>query len=206
MNPSKSCSGGSTFRPFMSHAGVFDKFPMSSMKMSSSIDKGKGVWSSISSFDPCFGVVSYSNSTLVGKVGISEASGYVMIDSSSDMVGCMGCRSASGVTQRIFSKINFPSSTVQCTKTPPMVISRYSADSVIRLCTKCWMNIASRIDNSGSDMASCLYRDQATPKLIMEINDLQKWEECKAELILQNDQTAMTTTDIELVPLFSPSR
>jgi hypothetical protein len=41
--------------------------------------------------------------------------------------------------------------------------------------------------------------------LILEIDDLGKREECKAELILQNDPTAMTTTDMEFVPLFIPS-
>jgi hypothetical protein len=41
--------------------------------------------------------------------------------------------------------------------------------------------------------------------LITEIDDLRKREECKVKLILQNDPTAMTTTDMELVPLFSPS-
>jgi hypothetical protein len=41
--------------------------------------------------------------------------------------------------------------------------------------------------------------------LITEIDDLRKREECKVKLILQNDPTAMATTDMELVPLFSPS-
>jgi thiamine pyrophosphate-dependent acetolactate synthase large subunit-like protein len=152
--------------------------------------------------------MSYNNSILVGEVGISEASGYVMIGSSLDMVGALGCRLASRVTERIFSRINFPSLIVQCTMTPPEVISRYSADSVLRPCTKCCMNIASGIDNSRPDMASCLYRDQVAPKandITTEIDDLGKKEECKAELIIQNDPIAMTTTDMELVPLFSPS-
>jgi hypothetical protein len=39
----------------------------------------------------------------------------------------------------------------------------------------------------------------------MEADDLGKSEECKAELILQNDPTSMTTTDMELLPLFSSS-
>jgi hypothetical protein len=40
----------------------------------------------------------------------------------------------------------------------------------------------------------------------MDIDDLGKSEECKVELILQNYPTVMTTTDMELVPLFSPYR
>jgi hypothetical protein len=108
MNPFKSCSTGLTFRPFMLQAGAFHKFPMSSIKICSSIDKGKGVWSSICSFEPCSGAMSCSNSTLANEVGIFEALGYVMIDSSSDMVGALGCRSACRVTERIFPGINFP--------------------------------------------------------------------------------------------------
>jgi hypothetical protein len=73
------------------------------------------------------------------------------------MVGALGCRLASRVIKTIFSRINFPSSIVQCTKTPPEVISRYSTDSVLRLFMKCCMNIASGIDNFGPDMARCLY-------------------------------------------------
>jgi hypothetical protein len=157
MNPSKSCSTGLTFKSFMSQVEAFDKLPMSSMKMSSSIDKGKGVCFSISSSEPCFGAVSCSNSTLTGEVGISEASEYVIIDSSSDMVGALGHRSASGVIEGIFSRINFPYLTVRCTKTPLEVISRYSTDSILRPCMKCCMNITSGIDNSEPDMASCLY-------------------------------------------------
>jgi hypothetical protein len=37
-------------RPFKSQAGAFDQFPMSSLKESSSIDKGNGVGSLMSFF------------------------------------------------------------------------------------------------------------------------------------------------------------
>jgi hypothetical protein len=40
----------------------------------------------------------------------------------------------------------------------------------------------------------------------MKIDDLERREECKAELMLENDPTAMTTTNMELAPLFSLSR
>jgi hypothetical protein len=113
MNSVKSCSAGSTFRPFMSQVGNFDiSTTSSSSKRTSSIDKGDGVWSSISSFDPDSGVVSCSNSTLASEEGIFEASGYVMIDTSSDNSGALGCKSSSGVTKRIFYRIDFSSSTV----------------------------------------------------------------------------------------------
>jgi hypothetical protein len=75
------------------------------------------------------------------------------------------CRSSSGVTERILSKINFPFSTMQWKKTPPKVTSRYSTDYIPNPCTKCCINIGSGIVNSGPDKASWLYLDQATPKL-----------------------------------------
>jgi hypothetical protein len=40
--------------------------------------------------------------------------------------------------------------------------------------------------------------------LITEIDDLGKREECKAELILQNNPTAMTTTDMEACTTILP--
>jgi hypothetical protein len=58
MNSSRSCPAGSDLTPFKSQAGAFDEFPMSSSKQSSSIDKGNGVGSSISFFEPIYGTVS----------------------------------------------------------------------------------------------------------------------------------------------------
>jgi hypothetical protein len=45
-------------------------------------------------------------------MGIFEVSGYVMMATSSDNSGALGYRSSRGVMERIFSNINFPSSTV----------------------------------------------------------------------------------------------
>jgi hypothetical protein len=109
MNSSRSCSASTTFRPFMSQLGTFDISSTSSSNRSSSIDKGDGVWLSRSSFEPNSSAVSCSHLALVGEVGISEALGYVIISTSSDNSGAQGCRSSSRVTERIFSRINFPS-------------------------------------------------------------------------------------------------
>jgi hypothetical protein len=127
------------------------------------IDKEEGVRSAISSFEPCSGVVSCKNSTLAGEVGISEVSTYVMIGTSSDNSGAFSYKSSSGVMERIFFSIDFPSSTSHCTTTPSDAISRYSADSMLKLCRKCSMNIAPRIINSRPDVATCLYRGQVAP-------------------------------------------
>jgi hypothetical protein len=110
MNSSKSCSMGSTFRPFMLQVGAFDISLLSSKSSLTNI--GDGVWSSISSFEPDSSVVSYSNSTLASEEGTSEASEYVMIGTSLDNLEALGCKSSSGVTERIFSRVNFPYSMV----------------------------------------------------------------------------------------------
>jgi hypothetical protein len=89
----------------------------------------------------------------------------VIIGSSSEISEALICRSSSGVIERILSKIDFPSSTMQWTNTPPKVISRYSADYVPNPWTKCCINIASGIGNSIPDKASWFYLDQAAPKL-----------------------------------------
>jgi hypothetical protein len=78
----------------------------------------------------------------------------VIIGSSSKINGALICRSSSRVVERILSKIDLPSSTVQRTKTPQEVISKYSVNYVPNMCTKCCINIASRIDNFGPDKAS----------------------------------------------------
>jgi hypothetical protein len=75
MNSFRSCPAGSNLRPFKSQTGAFDEFPMSLSKQSSSIDKGNGMGSSISFYQPIPGAVSGSNSSLTGKAEISEVSG-----------------------------------------------------------------------------------------------------------------------------------
>jgi hypothetical protein len=40
----------------------------------------------------------------------------------------------------------------------------------------------------------------------MKINNLGQWEEGETEQIFEDNPTAMTTTNIELVPLLCPSR
>jgi hypothetical protein len=55
---SKSYPAGSNLRPFKSYAKAFDEFLMSSLKQSSSIDKGNGVGSSISFSEPILGAMS----------------------------------------------------------------------------------------------------------------------------------------------------
>jgi hypothetical protein len=42
--------------------------------------------------------------------------------------------------------------------------------------------------------------------LIVKINNLGQQEEGEPELIFEDNPTAMTTTDMELVPLLCPSR
>jgi hypothetical protein len=58
MNSSRSCPVGSNLRPFQLHVGAFDEFPMSLSKQSSLIDKGNGLGSSISFFEPIASAVS----------------------------------------------------------------------------------------------------------------------------------------------------
>jgi hypothetical protein len=92
--------------------GTFYISPTSSTKWSSSIDKGDGVWSTIYAFESSSGAVSCRNSTLAGDAGIFQAIGYVIISISSDNTGALGCKSSSELTERIFSRIDFPSLTV----------------------------------------------------------------------------------------------
>jgi hypothetical protein len=81
----------------MSQVGTFDISPTSSLKRST-IDNGYGAWSAISSFEPWSGAVSCKNSTSAGEVGISEVSGYVMIETSSNNSRALGYKSSRGVT------------------------------------------------------------------------------------------------------------
>jgi hypothetical protein len=58
MNSSRSCPAGLKNRPLLSQVGAFDKFSMSYLKQSSSIDKGNGVGLCSSMFELISGAVS----------------------------------------------------------------------------------------------------------------------------------------------------
>jgi hypothetical protein len=100
----------SNFRPIMPKEGTFDISRLSSsLKGSSSNDNGSGVWSC--TIEPNSGAGSCSNCPCTGGDGSSEISGCMIIGISSDISGSSGCNALSGVIERIFSRIYFPSST-----------------------------------------------------------------------------------------------